>query len=292
MSMARGALSVAVLAASMVASRPCGADDKSACLAATEHGQFLRVAHKLVEAREEFLRCARAECPPLVQQDCASWLAEVDKSLPTLVITAKDATGADLVDVNVTVDGEPLVGRLDGAALAVNPGDHAFHFALADGRTLDKQYIVLQGQKDQRLAVAWAPTPARTGPPPVVAPVAAAPARAADPAGHRRRVLGVVVASAGLAGLAVGALFGGVALSSWSSVNSVCPSHRDCPSQALSDHDNAVTFSTVSDVGFIAGGVLVASGLALYLTAPASREHTQSIRVDLVPGGAWLRGTF
>jgi hypothetical protein len=135
-------------------------DDKTVCLDATVQGQSLRAAHKLVEAHEAFLVCARPQCPMLLQQACAGWLAEVEKSLPTVVITAHDGAGADIVDVTVNMDGHPLVTKLDGQAMTINPGQHLFQFS-ARGAQLDQQAVIKEGEKNQSLAVVLGtPSPA------------------------------------------------------------------------------------------------------------------------------------
>ena len=156
------------------------ADDKAACLDAASKGQSLRDQGKLVEAREQFRRCAAQGCPQMVVQDCGGWLSDVEKNLPTVVVTAKDGAGNDSVDVKVTLDGQPLLAKLTGEALPVNPGPHAFHFEGAGGLTVDRQVLVKQGDKNQEVAaVLGAPaaaTPAAPQPPAAPAPAAAPPA--------------------------------------------------------------------------------------------------------------------
>jgi hypothetical protein len=283
----RSLLRLGILTAAIAVTRGSHADDKAACVAATELGQSLRATHKLVEARAQFLLCARPECPTMVQQACGGWLGEVLKLLPTVVFTAKDNRGTDLVDVTVTVDDHPLVTKLNGEAVAVNPGPHAFRFSLADGTNATKSFVVLEGQTAQRLAVEGLGANA--------APSVLAPSPGYEPAipphaGHARRVLGIVVGSAGLAGVLVGGVFAGLTFSAWGSSNTECPSHKNCPTSAIDDRSNAVTFGTVSDVGFIAGGVLLAGGTTLYLTAPKDAEPAVTLHVN--PGGLDLVGGF
>jgi hypothetical protein len=148
-----------LLPASLVATAAV-ADDKAACLDAATKAQRFKDTHKLVEAREQLRICAAAECPAVVQTDCANWLAEVEKALPTVVVIAKSGAGADLVDVKVTVDGHPFVTKLDGQAIPMNAGPHTFHFEGADG-TLDQQVVVTEGEKSQKVAIVLgAPPPA------------------------------------------------------------------------------------------------------------------------------------
>ena len=121
--------------ASVLVARGALADEKAACLDASSKGQTLRDQHKLVEARQQLRVCAAGGCPSVVQTDCAAWLADVEKAIPTVVLAAKNGAGADLFDVKVSVDGQPLASRLDGQALPLDPGPHAFRFEGADGRT-------------------------------------------------------------------------------------------------------------------------------------------------------------
>jgi hypothetical protein len=107
-------------------------------------------------------------------------------------------------------------------------------------------------------------------------------------------VLGVIVAGVGVAGLAVGSVAGFVAISKNHDVPSQC-NGSVCNAQGISSLDGAKTAATISTVGFVAGGVLVAAGAVLYLTA--SRAHPSTGWV-LEPGsegsvaGLTLRGIW
>src|SRR5580658_608195 len=107
--------------AAFLAATAAHAADHAACMDAVSQGQTLLDQHKLVEARDRFRVCAGAACPSVVQADCANWLASVEKSIPTVVVTAKNATGEVLVNVKVSVDGQPFALRLDGDARALDP---------------------------------------------------------------------------------------------------------------------------------------------------------------------------
>ena len=131
-------------------------------------------------------------------------------------------------------------------------------------------------------------------PPAVAPPVAASPvvATAAPPedVGYGQRIVGLVVGGAGVVGLAVGGVLGGLTFSSWGSVNSECPSHMGCSAQALGHHADAVTFGAVSTAGFIAGGVLLAGGVTLYFTAP--KDRSVRVGMEMAPAGLSVAGTF
>jgi hypothetical protein len=285
------------------------ADDKAACLDAAKKGQRFKDNHKLVEAREQLRICAAAVCPAVVQSDCAIWLAEVDAALPSVVVTAKNGAGADLVDVKVSMDGQALVSKLDGHAVAMNAGPHTFHFAAVDGSTLDRQVVVREGEKNQSITVVLGavPTPpTRPPPPPVPGPALETPATGPTPqppphavetpsdsggSSGTLKTVGWVLGGAGVVGLGVGTVFGFIAMGDKDAahcVNNICD-----PGTTGGIKSSAL----VSDVGWIAGGVLLASGAALVLFAPSgSHEPNAGLRVSPVvtasgagflTGGSW-----
>src|ERR1700722_11458901 len=103
-------------------------DEKQVCVRAVEHAQLVRLDGKLREAREGFMTCARPVCPDAIRQDCTRWVAEVDASLPTVVIDAVWANGGDVAGLSVLLDGQPLAAAGAGRAVALDPGTHTFRF--------------------------------------------------------------------------------------------------------------------------------------------------------------------
>jgi hypothetical protein len=100
----------------------------------------------------------------------------------------------------------------------------------------------------------------------------------------------------GAVGLGLGAVFGVLAKSKLDQSNSgPCDGTDHCTQAGLSDRQTAETDATVSTVAFIAGGVLAAGGIALYLTG---RPVSAGTGVVVAPapmvggGGALLVGTF
>ncbi len=292
-------LSLALLLPAVFAAPSALADDKAACLDAASKGQKLRDGHKLVEAREQLRICAAAQCPNVVQTDCASWLAEVDRALPGVVIVAKNAAGGFVVDVKVTVDGQPFLAKLDGRALPVNAGMHSFHFEGADGTSVDQQVLVREGDKNQPVNVVLGAVPP---PPPQGAGAGSSSAAGSTPcerelgsesSGSALRTAGWVLGGAGVVGLrGVGAVFGIVALGDKNGAH--CDANNVCDPGSTSGIKSA---ALISDIGWIAGGVLVATGAGLLLFAPSGNHaSTTGVRLspvvtasggELVLGGAW-----
>ena len=72
------------------ASHAALADTKAECVAASEKAQQLRDDRKLIEARDQFLACARDACPAAVKKDCADQIADVNKRTPSVVVRQRE----------------------------------------------------------------------------------------------------------------------------------------------------------------------------------------------------------
>ncbi len=183
------ALTFGLSAAAVLAVRPAWCDEKSACLEAVAQGQNLRDEHRLVEAREQFRICASPACPAVVKADCATWAVEAERSIPTVLTSAKDAAGNDVADASVAIDGVVVASKLDGQPIAVNPGPHTFRFVRTDGTTAEQRIVLEPGRKLIPVAVILrgsvvAPAPKLAPPPSLLrpAPVAVVPAASVAPA--------------------------------------------------------------------------------------------------------------
>jgi hypothetical protein len=266
------------------APRPALADD-AACIAGAEQSLASRKEGKLHEALRQLATCAAAGCPAEVKAECARRIAEVDAAMPTLILAAKDGAGNDLHDVKVSMDGAPLLATLDGRPVAIDPGAHTFRFELAGQAPVEKNLVLLEGDKDRRESVVIGPVVAH---PPEQPPATPPP----SPGWSTGRVVGLIVGGAGVVGLGVGAIFGAFALSSQNREKSDCPDPSCSPlgrKQASADYDTAKSDATGSTIAFVAGGALVAAGAVLWLTAPRSEGAPEPTpRLGLAPA---LRGS-
>lgn len=259
--MRRAALALGLLAVTAYAT-DVRADDKKVCGDAYAASQSLRDEHRLLAARDQLRLCARQACAPFaggqIVKDCASWLAQVEPIIPSLVFEARDGNGNDLSAVKVTMDGKPLAARLDGTGLQVDPGEHRFAFDSADAHA-DKTIVVREGDKDRHVSVllgASSAVPLGATP----SPSPAAPA-AASSDGSTQRTIGLVIGGAGVVGLVLGGVFGVLAKSAYDGAG--CPACTG-PTVPQAAYDRA----TVSTIAFLAGGVLTVGGAVLYFTAP------------------------
>ena len=115
-----------------------------------------------------------------------------------------------------------------------------------------------------------------------------------------QKILGLAAGGVGVAGLVVGGVFGAMTLSEKSQQQSACGSGTCSPAghaQALNDHSTGMTDSTISTIGFIAGGAFVVGGAVLFFTAhPSSQQPATGLLVapSVGPGGGGvlLQGTF
>lgn len=139
---------LAVVAALLMGgAREAQADDPAGvCADAAERGQELRNAHKLVEARPQFVICAQRECPSVVRGSCTEWLAELDRRAPSVVADVKDDEGHDIAGVTVSLDGAPLHDGITSSAVAVNPGGHIMRYAAPGYEPVEESVVLREGE--------------------------------------------------------------------------------------------------------------------------------------------------
>jgi hypothetical protein len=290
------AIASVITGATLTVAGAARADDAATCGAAYEQGQALRAQHKLIAARQQLLACAAATCSQATRSDCQQWLGEVQQLQPTVLFDVTDDGGHPLTAVRVTMDGAPLVDHLDGTSMPIDPGTHTFVFT-ADGMTAaTTTYPVRESLKDQRVQVtmkstARAATPSSATPavtsgtttsnPTPTAPVDDGAPRPAVARSSPLKTVGFVVGGVGLAGIILGSVFGGMAISDNNDAG--CDPNNVCTNpQSRRDAQGAATVSTI---GFVAGGVLLATGVALVIVG--SKHHGgaagSAAHVELAP---------
>jgi len=273
----------------LVASTGRAAPTKEQCVDANSQAQKLRRESKLTAARQQLLSCSDPSCPAMVRGDCTARLDEVQKAQPTLVLDVKSRAGDDLTDVKVTVDGQPFVAKLDGTAVPMDPGQHMFTFEAAGFEAVTKTLVLKETEKDRRERIVLRRAPKVAPEPQPTAPAVTLPHEppAVEPSHGlgAQRWLGIVAGGVGLAGIAVGSVFGLKASSEWSAQQSACGSPSNCPDHdgAVTHHSNLTTDGTISTWALIGGSAFVASGVLLFLTAP-SRYRPSSSGFYIVPG--------
>jgi hypothetical protein len=292
------AISLFVLAsaASFGTGRPALAADPTIaeCLTANDKSISLRNERKLLASRKELLGCAASTCPAEVRKECMRRIDQVNASLPTVVFEAKDGTGNDLTAVKVIMNGELLVDKLDGSALTLDPGAHNFTFEAPGQPPITKQLVIREGQKDRREVLQFGTPPAT--PAPGAAPIAKTTPNPAietsvdqvtSSTGGTQKVLALVAGGVGVVGVGVGTIFGLQSMSKNNDATAKCPGA--CSDQAgVELWNEARSAGNISTIGFVVGGVGLATGAILWFTAKPSR--TTALHVG--PGTVQIRGSF
>jgi hypothetical protein len=249
------------------------AEAPRSCLEAVERGQSLRDQTKLRQARAAFLTCAADPCPAVIQHDCAQWVNDVDMRIPTVIVTATDPAGHDLVDVRVWVDGEPFASRLDGIAVPIDPGVHVFRFESANAAPLEQQAVVREAEKYQGLHVVIHPAVRLPPPRPPTPRPTESPTTSSIPVGA------VVAASVGAVATGFFATFGIVSLSYSHQLHSTC-----APGCSSSQKDTLVGDVRATDVALGIGVAAFAVATWLYLewrAPPAARGASSAAPMPL-----------
>lgn len=245
--MTPGRMAVAMAALSIVTATTVAAmavPTKDQCFASYEQGQTLRSKGALGAARSEFEVCAQAACPDLTRNDCAKWLTEVDASVPTLTLVVTDRSGRDVVDVRVTIDGRPLVERLDGKAIPVDPGPHKLQLSRPGEAPIQLDIVVREGEKNRRVAARFGGSSSAGG-------GGAGGIEAVSPAAW---VLGAV----GVLGLGIFGVVGGIGLADKSDAEETCGNR--CSDDIV---DPIHTKFIIADVSLTVGLLSLAAGVTV-----------------------------
>jgi hypothetical protein len=249
---------------------------------------------RLVEGSEALFAVTRMALPedakPVhveAQRKAAEERKALQPRIPRLVIRLEGKVPDDTV---VTLDGHTVPPALVGVKQPVDPGEHVIE-ARGAGTSADKKIALSEGQvlelpirlvarDDDRGDV-------RDGVPKDATE---------DDGGAVLSTVGWIAAAVGGAGLVVGAVTGGLAISKKNSLEAGCP-NGDCPPPLHGDVDEFETLRLTSTVSFIAGGVLAAAGITLVVTgavtgSSASTQGPVQGRLTLTPTGLRFEGRF
>lgn len=258
---------------------------------------------KLVAAQEGYNKIIREwgdnpNPPPAFKDALDAARAEVGAVSARVASVVISVDGAP-PNAEVTIDGDSVPNAALGLGRPVDPGQHVVK-AKADGylptevtftvAEAGKAEAKLKMEKDPNAVVA-PPPPGGEMPPP----------QGGEKGGSTNKTLAFAAFGVGAAGLLVGGITGIVAVGKKSDLNGQCIDGK-CPATAQDTIDSYNTMGTLSTVGFIIGGVGVAAGAVLWLTAPKSasgalaapRTATNSrwISPYVGPGAAGVTGRF
>jgi hypothetical protein len=202
----------------------------------------------------------------------------LEPRLPKLTITVPAKLPAGFA---VTRDGTAVEAGAFGSALYVDPGVHAIQATAPSFKPFTKE-ITIEEAKSDSLAIPEleaAPEEHKDFP----------PIESVDQPPRTRKWIGVGVAAGGVVIAGVGLVFGAKASSSLDSAKTLCGDDLVCRNDAdydkgkklISDARSQATLSTVFVIG---GGVAIAAGVVVYLTAPkAHRTETARVVPSVTP---------
>jgi hypothetical protein len=284
------------------------APTKTSCAEAYESSQETRASGHLQQARERLAFCAQPECPSFVQKDCARWLGEVERELPSVVISVAGLDPEVARQTSVKIDGVDLPDALAGKAVSLNPGKHELTLESPGEPAVVRQIVALQGVQNRAVEI-------RVGA--AALEPSAEPTFAADQPGQTTsplRSYAYVAWGVGAVGLGVFGVFGTLGQADAKSLKEDCPEVTPDPeavapgtcleSDAEERESSYKTKNLIADVGLVTGIVAAVGGTALFIlsatespSSPSSgTPSTAGLRLDLGPtrGGAWasVAGAF
>ncbi len=255
------------------------------------------------------------------------------------IVVPAELAGAALT---ITRDGSPLPASLAGTPIPVDPGTHTIRVAAegkepwettvdvpANGKTVDVKVPVPASKPGSPAGTATAPAgtatapaatstapaatstaPAATSTAPAATSTAPAPSSAPDTASPRpwQKPLGIAATVTGVVGVGAGVAVGFLGKSTYDKSNeTLCTAGTtSCSTQEGVDmRSDAVAQGNIGTAVLIAGAVVGAAGIVLWITAPSAPASPakgatstkpvaalSDVRVGATPGGMVVRGHF
>jgi hypothetical protein len=306
---------LAASAAIVFASSPCPADKgrrtDGVCAAAADAVQSARASEQAGRVRAavaSYRICAAETACTALAPKCVARVRAMEEKLPSVVFLANDESGGALAEVQVTVDGQVVASKLDGRAMSIEPGLHDVAFVAPGGACASAKVMIADRQQDRVITVVLHPPPV-AAPAPSVSIPAAAPRREADPLAVRevpaaapagmghwampRSPWPYVLAGAGLASVAAGAV-----LAVWGNEDNSRLENECKPQCSLGSLQHVRNMYIAADVAYGTGGAgLVAA--TWWIAGSRSQEKppaigTAPVDVRLLPSGAFaaVSGSF
>ena len=234
-------------------------------------------------------------------------IASIEARLSTLTIRVTPPA----TDVTVTLDQTPVRSPAWGVGVPVDPGEHVIE-ATAPHKRPWRAKVVVGADHDAQTAqvplledetatgavvpaIVTPPSPkgaennASNVSPPIAADANVSPSRSSSHAG--RDGVTIAVGVVGLAGVAVGTIFGLRAISKHEDSDRECPNGL-CTRDGAALNDSAHAAGNVSTVAFAVGAAGLGAAAILFFTRPSSSASSGSARTSLPIAGASPNGAF
>jgi hypothetical protein len=222
-------------------------------------------------------------------------MAPITPRLPWITITV---TGP--AHPKVTIDGAPIAEASLGVKRAADPGRHEIR-ALATGYYTAKKTISLKEGESVNIAFELEDAPPDAAPKDEEESGKVSVATVVDPPWRKPVTIGAF--AVGGAGIVLGSVTGILAMTKHNQLATDCP-NGTCGTAHKGGLTNYHTLTTISTIGFVAGGVFAGAGVVLLLVKPQSlvqkpnSDQPEPARTGfnwspfVGLGGAGVEGTF
>jgi hypothetical protein len=235
-------------------------DLKDACAASYEQGQTLRRAGNLSWAQAQLDICKRT-CPEELAKDCARWSAELDREIPSVLVTAVDQRGKPVDGVSLSIDGTDVAMPRNSRPLKLAAGAHRL-VLVKDGERIERSIELRPREQNVRIEIVFQRSQ-------VTPPVSRRAARSFSPP-----VSVWILGGIGVAGLATGAILGVKGQLDRSDLRSRCA--PDC------DQTEVDSIKREWVIGGIAAGVGAAAlGVAVGIALTSESDPSQGMAAQI-----------
>lgn len=250
---------------------------------------------KLVEAKESYNNIVRTALQPgaapaykAAKAEAEKEILGIDTRIGSLVITLDGPS-----DAAVTVDGDPVSPVMIGEKRPTNPGERLVRATAPGYRPAEEKVVVKEGAKAE-LKLTLEKDGPKAPPPKIEAPSVPDEAPPPPPPSSGLRTGAWVAAGVGVAGLAVGGVFGFLAKGKHDDLTKTCAGGELCPMSQKSNIDSFKSSANISTIGFIVGGVGVAAAIPLFAFSGSPKESPKASATFLTvsPSSVAVNGSF
>ncbi|MDC0747073.1 tetratricopeptide repeat protein [Polyangium mundeleinium] len=259
---------------------------------------------KLASAWSE-LRYAEDSATRLQDTDRARKAEERRKALeprlPKLSVEVPADTAA-IPGLSITRNGVPVLSMQWGKPVPVDLGVHQIEVTAPGMRPWTKEFEI-RVEGESLVAPVEPPSPIERPPhggkaeppPPLPPPPPPAPR---PPSSSALRIAAFSGMGLGAAGLGVGAILGGMALSRNGDSKGYCDARDHCNRTGYDLRMEAIALGKGSTAAFVVGGVLLAGGITLFVLSPSASKGKEAetggitAALHVWPGGGGIRGTW
>lgn len=228
--------------------------------------------NKPASARRRFIEAAElaGESDPTRASEARARAAKLSDAIGHVVLLKRSRPEAG--EPKVTIDGETITKS--DVKLPMDPGPHDVVITYPESPPTKRTVNVRARESVEVILDLPAAKPLVVAPPPK-------DTTTSDDGWSTTKTVGFGTGIAGIVGLGVGVTFGVIASGKKSDLEAACAGYPVCPESSRSDvqgkYDDASSAATISTIGIVVGGLLLATGAVLFFTAPSSSKRTGSL---------------